>query len=424
MMSHLAKFFLIVFTLIGVALTAGPALAATPDGQTAPSIIDRAIDDGRFSTLVSALQEASLFDTLRGEGPFTVFAPTDDAFNAVPSETLNTLLADPAALRDVLLYHVVPGRLLAAEVANLASIETAMGQPLTVSVEGNVIKINEAQIIMTDIEATNGVIHVIDAVLLPPTPIEEEPPAEEPAAPTPNDDQTQDIIGIAIANGRFTKLVEAIQAADLTETLKRPGPYTLFAPTDEAFAALPEGALDELLADAPALRNVLLYHVLRGSVPAAEVAKLSAADTVLGPPVSILVEGNTTKINEATVIATNIQASNGLIHVIDAVLLPPEDQRPTPDPDYDRPPVYHNPHPYTTPYDNYDNYNNYNNYNDDNNYNHYNCCNNYGHNCCGYNNYGSNYGQDYPGYGSPYGYFGANGYRYSYYSYYPYRPRW
>jgi uncharacterized surface protein with fasciclin (FAS1) repeats len=132
----------------------------------------------------------------------------------------------------------------------------------------------------------------------------------------------QDIVDIAVADGRFTTLVTALEAADLVDTLKGEGPFTVFAPTDEAFAALPEGALDGLLADIPALTDVLLYHVVSGEVLAADVVNLSSADTVLGQPVSITVDSGNVMIDDAQVIITDIQASNGVIHVIDAVLLP------------------------------------------------------------------------------------------------------
>lgn len=147
------------------------------------------------------------------------------------------------------------------------------------------------------------------------------------------------IVELAVEDGRFTTLVAALQAAELDGTLNGPGPFTVFAPTDDAFATLPAGEVDALLADIPALKNLLLYHVWAGEVPAAEVVKLGAADTLLGPPVRITVDGGPVKLNEAQVIITDIAASNGVIHVIDAVLLPPEAgpakpgyDRPRPDP--------------------------------------------------------------------------------------------
>jgi uncharacterized surface protein with fasciclin (FAS1) repeats len=132
----------------------------------------------------------------------------------------------------------------------------------------------------------------------------------------------QDIVDTAVADGRFTTLATALTAAGLIDTLKGSGPFTVFAPTDEAFAKLPPGALDSLLADKEALTNVLLYHVVSGKVKAADVVKLNSADTVAGLPVAIEVDGDKVMVNDAQVIIPDVAASNGVIHVIDTVLLP------------------------------------------------------------------------------------------------------
>ncbi|GAB4534294.1 MAG: hypothetical protein Kow0063_17180 [Anaerolineae bacterium] len=169
-MSKVVPFMLVVAML---AISALPALAAPP-AQAGQDIVDIAVADGRFTTLVTAVQAAGLVDTLKGEGPFTVFAPTDDAFNKLPEGTIPALLEDIPALTDILLYHVVSGKVMAADVVTLSSADTALGKPVTIRVENGNVFINDAQVIITDIEASNGVIHVIDSVLLP--------PAEEPAA--------------------------------------------------------------------------------------------------------------------------------------------------------------------------------------------------------------------------------------------------
>ena len=143
----------------------------------------------------------------------------------------------------------------------------------------------------------------------------EPPPTAEP--------KPQTIVDIATADGRFTTLVSALEAADLVETLQGDGKFTVFAPTDEAFAKLPAGTLDGLLADVPQLKNILLYHVVSGEVMAADVVQLSSAETALGETVNIKVEGDKVFVNEAQVVITDIQADNGVIHVIDTVLAPP-----------------------------------------------------------------------------------------------------
>jgi transforming growth factor-beta-induced protein len=169
------------------------------------------------------------------------------------------------------------------------------------------------QVIMTDIEASNGVIHVIDAVLLPP--MDEEEPEALGTIPE-----------VAAAAGGFDTLLAAVGAADLAETLSGEGPFTVFAPTDDAFAALPEGTLEALLADIPTLTQILLYHVVSGAVFAETVVGLESATTVQGSDVMISVENGMVFLNGTVqVIMTDIEASNGVIHVIDAVLLPPAD---------------------------------------------------------------------------------------------------
>ncbi|MDW8107329.1 MAG: fasciclin domain-containing protein [Armatimonadota bacterium] len=131
-----------------------------------PTIVDVAVQAGRFNTLVQAVQAAGLVETLSGEGPFTVFAPTDEAFAQIPQETLQAVLADRERLTAILTYHVVPGRLMAADVARSTQLQTVQGQSITVSTEGGV-RVDDANVIQTDIEADNGVIHVIDRVIMP-----------------------------------------------------------------------------------------------------------------------------------------------------------------------------------------------------------------------------------------------------------------
>ena len=131
------------------------------------TIVDIAAEDGRFTTLVTALQAAELDSVLAGEGPFTVFAPTDDAFSKLPEGTIASLLETIPALKNILLYHVVSGNVLAADVVTLESAVTLQGQTVSISVMGDVVKINDSQVIITDIQGSNGIIHVIDTVLLP-----------------------------------------------------------------------------------------------------------------------------------------------------------------------------------------------------------------------------------------------------------------
>ena len=285
--------------------------AASANEANAKDIVDTAIADGRFTTLVAAVQAAGLVDTLKGEGPYTVFAPTDEAFAKLPAGTVEDLLKpeNQETLKNILLYHVVPGKVMAADVVNLERTETALGEPVSIKQDMGNVYVNDAKVILTDIETSNGVIHVIDSVILPPA-------------------KLADIVDTAVADGRFTTLVAAVQAAGLVDTLKGEGPFTVFAPTDEAFAKLPAGTVEDLLKpeNQEALKNVLLYHVVPGKVMASDVVKLDGqmVDTALeGKQVAISVKDGKVYLNDnVQVVITDIETSNGVIHVIDAVLLP------------------------------------------------------------------------------------------------------
>jgi len=522
---------LLLVLVLSLALPVG---VFAQDGEK--DIVDIAVEDGRFTTLVAALQAAELVDALKGDGPFTVFAPTDDAFAALPEGTVDALLNDIPALTDILLYHVVEGKAMAADVVGLDAVTTLQGSDISITVEdGNVYLDGTVQVIITDIEAANGVIHVIDTVLLPPadmpedmtevhgpdaarvrlahfspdTPavelyvagelsdvqglefgqvtdwialpaatynmavapagtsfgdaaigpinyelqagsyttiaaigslangtltaqvlredfgeyeegnarvavfhaIEDAPAvdliladgtvlasgleyasglafnsglvtldvpagtydiqvvpsgATEPVvldlagttfdagtnyfvaaigtldnpgvalAATPEmmpmamaaDEPMGTIVDIAVADGRFTTLVAAVEAAGLVDALSGEGPLTVFAPTDDAFAAAFEALgieAADLLADTDTLTSILLYHVVEGQVMAEDVVGLDAAPTLNGAEISISVTDDGVFLNDdIQVIITDIVASNGVIHVIDGVLLPPQ----------------------------------------------------------------------------------------------------
>ncbi|MCS7045518.1 MAG: fasciclin domain-containing protein [Gemmataceae bacterium] len=161
---------LLLIVALGVVSPAGVALSGLIQDTGSPNkdIVDTAIGAGQFKTLVKAVQAAELVDTLKGKGPFTVFAPTDEAFAKVPREKLEALLKDKRALTAVLTYHVVPGKVMAADVVKLESAKTVQGQPIAIVAKDGKVTINGANVLKTDIICQNGVIHVIDAVILPP----------------------------------------------------------------------------------------------------------------------------------------------------------------------------------------------------------------------------------------------------------------
>lgn len=264
------------------------------------TIVETAVAAGDFGTLVAAVKAAGLAETLSGAGPFTVFAPTDAAFAKLPAGTVEALLANPEKLKSILLFHVVSGSVMAKDVTGLKSAPTVFGQDLAVDASDGV-KINGATVTAADIVCSNGVIHVIDTVLLP-----------------------KNVVEIAAGNEDFSTLVAAVTAAGLAETLSGDGPFTIFAPTNEAFAKLPAGTVEDLLKpeNKAKLAAILTYHVVPGKVMAADVAGLSKATTVQGGDVSIKSKRDTVTINGAKVTATDIVGTNGVIHVIDTVILP------------------------------------------------------------------------------------------------------
>ena len=272
-------------------------------------LIDTAVSAGSFKTLATALQTAGLVDALKGSGPFTVFAPTDEAFAKLPAGTVDTLLksGNKQQLINVLTYHVVKGKVLASAVVDLQGATTLNGQRLDISVSNQTVQIDDAKVIETDIECSNGVIHVIDTVMLP---------------------SSDNLPTTASEAGNFETLLTAAKAAGLVAALTFDGPLTVFAPTDDAFAKLPEGTIASLLKpeNKDQLAAILKYHVVPGRIYATDALKAGNATTLQGGIVRIRASSNGDQVNDANLIATDIDASNGVIHVIDAVLLPSDDQ--------------------------------------------------------------------------------------------------
>jgi transforming growth factor-beta-induced protein len=272
-------------------------------------IVDTAVGAGSFKTLVAAVQAADLVETLKGKGPFTVFAPSDEAFAKLPKGTVEDLLKpeNKEKLVAILTYHVVPGKVLAKDVVKLTAAKTIQGQEVAIKVADGKVTVNNSTVVKTDIECSNGVIHVIDSVIIP---------AEKSSTP--------DIVDTAVKAGKFNTLVAAVKAAGLVETLKGEGPFTVFAPTDEAFAKLPKGTVESLLKpeNKEKLIAILTYHVVPGKVMAKDVVNLTEAKTVQGSALQIAVNDGKVSIDGANVVKTDIETSNGVIHVIDAVVLP------------------------------------------------------------------------------------------------------
>jgi uncharacterized surface protein with fasciclin (FAS1) repeats len=297
--------------LLVVAAVAGAAIGASASTTSRlggdKNIVETAVAAGQFKTLASLLTKTGLADTLATDGPFTVFAPTDEAFAKVPKATLDALAEDPAQLKSVLLYHVVPGRVAAADVVKLSSAKTLEGRSLAIKVLDGSVFVDQAKVTTPDVMASNGVIHVIDSVLIP---------KAAPAAPAKN------IVQTAIAAGQFKTLASLLTKARLAGTLQGQGPFTVFAPTDAAFAKVPKATLAALAKNKAKLRAVLLYHVVKGKVTAAQAMKLRSAKTLNGKPLAIRISGGKVLVGGATVTRADVIASNGVIHVINKVLVP------------------------------------------------------------------------------------------------------
>ena len=293
--------------LIALIMTACLMTMPIAMADSSEDIPTNATNTGVHDTLVDALVQADLVSTLQGDGPFTVFAPTDQAF-ADAGINLSTFDTDEeiAVLTDILLYHVyTAGAVYAADVTDGLTVAMANGDDASFTVTDGTVMIGDATVTTADVMASNGVIHVIDKVLMPPADL-------------------VDIAAVAMSTGMHDSLVAALVKADLVSTVQGDGPFTVFAPTDQAFTNagidLDSFTTDEEIA---ALTNILLYHVYSGAVNAANVTDGLAVQMVNGDYAQFTVTEGTVMIEDSTVTAADVMASNGVIHVIDKVLMPP-----------------------------------------------------------------------------------------------------
>ncbi|MEW6999264.1 fasciclin domain-containing protein [Colwelliaceae bacterium BS250] len=286
-----------------------------PAPAAATTIVDAAVADGNFNTLVAALQATGLDEVLSDtEAKYTVFAPTDAAFALLGEDTINALLADTDTLSDILLYHVLPGEVDAtAAIASVGTtVNTANGDAIGLSLDGDMLLVNTVTVTATDIMTDNGIIHVIDAVLLPPADMTE---------PTDN------IVETAIAAGSFTTLVATLQATGLDAVLAdEEATFTVFAPTDAAFAMIDEETINTLLANPDVLTSILLQHVVSGAaVNSVNAYALNGAmvETASMAKVELKINSQTDMLTfgGANVVMKDIYTTNGIIHVIDAVIV-------------------------------------------------------------------------------------------------------
>ncbi|MFT4543251.1 MAG: transforming growth factor-beta-induced protein [Planctomycetota bacterium] len=265
------------------------------------TILETAASTGRFDTLAAALTAANLVSTLEGPGPFTVFAPTDAAFAAFPQQRLNYLLQprNVDVLTSALTFHVVSGAVDANTVLGSPFVTTLNGQRAEIS--SSLVQIEGSNFLATDIICSNGIIHIIDKVMLP---------------------EFRNVTGLTASTPGFGTLNAALIATGLDLTLNSPGDFTVFAPTDAAFQALPAGVLDSLLANPAALTDVLLYHVTPGRLYASDVIAVATLPMLNMADTTISVGPMGAMINNSLITVTDIEVANGVVHVIDVVLVP------------------------------------------------------------------------------------------------------
>jgi transforming growth factor-beta-induced protein len=288
------------------------AQAESSDARETPAgknVVAKLAKAGNFTTLIAAVQAAGLADTLATTNNITVFAPTDAAFAKIPAETLNKIIADKALLTNILTYHVSPNRLREGSLARRGSAPTLFGADIAVTGAPEDLVLNgNVNVTLGDIRATNGIIHAIDTVLTPPA-------------------KPKDIVDTAIGAGQFKTLVAAVQAAGLEQTLRTTQNITVFAPTDAAFAKLGKATIDAVLADKATLTAILTYHVAPKAIPASKIlgAGSGTIRTLQGGRVKFaVVDGGVVLNDNVKVLITDVKASNGIIHVIDTVLMPPK----------------------------------------------------------------------------------------------------
>merc|ERR1719201_3107343 len=287
-----------------------------PPSQTVKNIVNLAAGTKDLSTLVAALKAGNLVNALEGTGPFTVFAPTNEAFAKLPKATLNSLLQPKniRTLQAVLEYHVVSGSIYSSSLKSENTVKTLESETMLVEVRNGGVTINHAaHVTMANVAASNGVVHIIDAVLLPPSMTK------------------RSIVELAAGNKDLSTLVAALTAGKLVTALEAKGPFTVFAPTNEAFAKLPKATLKSLLEpkNIKQLDAVLEYHVVAGAAVFSKSLKASQrVKTLQGSTILVQRSWRGVYINGKSKVTTaDVKATNGVVHIINTVLLPPQPKK-------------------------------------------------------------------------------------------------
>ena len=326
----------------------GPACAGVPtdgagsfEGMAADPVATAASNNEELSTLVTAVDAAGLVDTLNSAEALTVFAPANSAFEAIPKETLDALLADPTGdLATILQVHVVEGKMSADELIEAGTATSLEGTELKISAEDDTMMVNDASVVCGNVQTANATVFIIDSVLMPDDAAAEAGGEEASAfsednfgpacADVPADGagsfegMAADPVATAASNNEeLSTLVTAVGAAGLVDTLNTEEALTVFAPANSAFEAIPNETLDALLADPTGdLATILQVHVVPGKMSADELIEAGTATSLEGTELKISAEGDTMMVNDASVVCGNVQTANATVFIIDSVLMP------------------------------------------------------------------------------------------------------
>jgi transforming growth factor-beta-induced protein len=325
----------------------GPACSAVPAdgagsfaGMAQDPSATAASNNPLLSTLVTAVTKAGLVDTLNGTGPFTIFAPVNDAFAKIPADQLNAILADKDELTKILTLHVIAGKQYdAAELGKAGTLETINGESLTFGADGTTV--NGAKVLCSDVVTANATVHIIDTVLQPQqamtdtttagtSAMSDLKPSGPGCAAVPADGagsfagMAQDPAATAASNNPvLSTLVAAVTKAGLVDTLNGEGPFTIFAPTNDAFAKIPADQLNTILADQSQLTSILTLHVVAGAkMSSADLIKTGKVMTVNGAELTITDDNGTLMVNGAKSVCMDVPTANATVHIIDTVLVP------------------------------------------------------------------------------------------------------
>ncbi len=282
-----------------------PACNETGTGSEGTrSLFDVAIEAEEYDIFLGAAVTVGILPALEQGGPLTVLGIPNEAFQRLPSSARSRILNNPTLLGPIVAHHLISGTRTAGDLAAVASVVTLAGIPLSTRVENGVVEVGGARIVLGDLEAWNGIFHGVDRVLFP--------------------EVVLNMVERIQVDDDFQTLESALGASGVIDELRFGGPFTLFAPTDAAFEALPDEARQELLGDPEVLARVLLHHVVQGTLLRASLLPVDALPTLAETSLEVTPSGSTVRVGGAALVRPDLRTTNGVIHGIDRILLPPD----------------------------------------------------------------------------------------------------